>query len=117
MNARHCRKAAVTKVIIMSTGLTLFGFILSSIFFTCSNVGLMVTLWAQHLLMSCGFQAGEFKIQFRVLLLFFLPNFICVVDLVVVHFTRTVGIGLSCLQFGQGGAPHYIHPHSVGEVL
>lgn len=34
----------ITRFIIMSTGLTLCGFILSSIFFTCSNVGLKVTL-------------------------------------------------------------------------
>lgn len=37
----------------MSTGLTLWGFILSRNFFTCSNVGLMAALWAQHFLMSC----------------------------------------------------------------
>lgn len=38
----------LTRFIIISTGLTLCGFILSSIFFTCSNVGLVVTLWDQH---------------------------------------------------------------------
>lgn len=44
----------ITRFIIMSTGLTLCGFILSSIFLTCSNVGLMVTLWDQHFLISCS---------------------------------------------------------------
>lgn len=44
----------ITRFIIMSTGLTLCGFILSRLFFTCSNVGLMVALWHQHFLISCS---------------------------------------------------------------
>lgn len=49
----------ITRFIIMSTGLTLCGFILSSIFFTCSNVGLIVKLWDQHLLISCTSYSRE----------------------------------------------------------
>lgn len=49
----HSARGKVTRFIIISTGLTLCGFILSSTFLTCSNVGLVVRFWDQHFLMSC----------------------------------------------------------------
>lgn len=47
-------KTKFTRVIIMSTGLTLLGFILYNIFLTCSNVGLWAGLFFLHLLINCS---------------------------------------------------------------